>query len=88
MGFFALWRWFRPWSKREYPNMIYWYREYFLKTPEQREYERRKRYKEAAMLLDYYQKYKGFFHVREIFISINRTIYSKGGLIKWKKTRK
>lgn len=47
MGFYALWKWFKPWSKKNYPNMNYWYKEYVLKTPEQREKERIKRKREA-----------------------------------------
>lgn len=41
MAFYKLQQffWFR---KNKIPNMIYWYKEYVLKTPEQREMERRK----------------------------------------------
>lgn len=51
MGFYALWQWFSPWSKRGYPNMIYWYKEYVLKTPEQREQERRESKRKARTSL-------------------------------------
>lgn len=41
MAFYKLQQffWFR---KNKMPDMIYWYKEYVLKTPEQREMERRK----------------------------------------------
>ena len=50
-AFYSLWKWFFPWSKREYPNMIDWYKEYFLKTSERREQERieKKRKARTAM---------------------------------------
>lgn len=51
MGFYALWKWFSTWSKRDYPNMIYWYKEYVLKTPEQREQERRESKRKARTAL-------------------------------------
>ena len=51
MGFYALWKWFSPWSKRDYPNMIYWYKEYVFKTPEQREQERRESKRKARTAL-------------------------------------
>lgn len=51
MGFYALWKWFLPWSKREYTNMIWWYKEYVLKTPEQREQERRESKRKARTAL-------------------------------------
>ena len=51
MGFYALWKWFSSWSKRDYINMIYWYKEYVLKTPEQREQERRENKRKARTAL-------------------------------------
>ncbi len=51
MGFYALWKWFSSWSKRNYHNMIYWYKEYVLKTPEQREQERRESKRKARTAL-------------------------------------
>ena len=51
MGFYALWKWFSPWSKRDYSNMIYWYKEYVLKTPEQREQERSENKRKARIAL-------------------------------------
>ena len=36
MAFYSLWKWFSPWSKRNYPNMIYWFKRYVLMTPEER----------------------------------------------------
>ena len=39
MAFWSLYKWFAPWSKRGYPDMIYYFSEYVVKTPEQREKE-------------------------------------------------
>ena len=51
MGFYALWKWFSPWSKRDCSNMIYLYKEYVLKTPEQQEQERRESKRKARTAL-------------------------------------
>lgn len=40
MAFYKLQQFF--WFRKNIPNMIYWYKEYVLKTSEQREIERRK----------------------------------------------
>lgn len=32
MAFWKLYKWFAPWSHTRYPNMIYFYKEYVLKT--------------------------------------------------------
>lgn len=50
MAFYALWKWFSPWSKKKYPNMIYWYKEYVLKSPEQRALEQAQRQEEIEVL--------------------------------------
>ena len=50
MAFYALWKWFSPWSKKKYPDMIYWYREYVLKSPEQRALEQAQRQEEIEVL--------------------------------------
>lgn len=43
MAWHSLYLWYAPWSKRELfmEDMIYWYREYVLKTDEQRKEEKR-----------------------------------------------
>lgn len=51
MAFYSLYKWFSPWSKREYTDMIYWYKEYVLKTPEQREQEKKDRQRKARTVL-------------------------------------
>lgn len=50
MAFYKLQQffWFR---KNKMPDMIYWYKEYVLKTPEQREIERRKARTALAQLV-------------------------------------
>lgn len=51
MAFYSLYKWFSPWSKREYTDMIYLYKEYVLKTPEQREREKKDRQRKARTAL-------------------------------------
>ena len=55
MAFYSLWKWFSPWSKRfskiEYTSMIYWYKEYVLKTTEQREQERMEKKRKARNVM-------------------------------------
>lgn len=69
MGFWALWKWFQSWSKIGYPNMIYWYSEYFLKTPEQRAAEKRIREYEAAKLFGLLSEMRRFSHSRGFHVS-------------------
>lgn len=51
MGWYALYKWYSPWSKLNLPNMIYWYKEYYLKTPEQRQIEKEERSRKAKNAL-------------------------------------
>lgn len=51
MAFYSLYKWFSPWSKREYTDMIYWYKEYVLKTSEQREQEKKDRQRKTRTVL-------------------------------------
>jgi hypothetical protein len=51
MGWYSLWRWFSPWSKRKYVNMIYYYSEYVLKSQAQRDKEKKEKQKHARELL-------------------------------------
>lgn len=43
MAWYSLWKWYAPWSQRELfmEDMIYWFKEYVLKSSEQREEEKR-----------------------------------------------
>lgn len=52
MAWFSLYKWFSGWSKKyRHVDMIYYYSEYVLKTPEQRKREKEKRSKKAAEAL-------------------------------------
>lgn len=42
MAYRSLKRWFAPWSKVGYLDAVFWYKEFYLKTPEQREQEHNK----------------------------------------------
>lgn len=57
MAFYALYKWYSPWSKRDYPDMIAWYRrklyEEWLSTlsPEERSaYLKRKEEKRKSLM--------------------------------------
>ena len=55
MSWYRFRRWYMSWNKRNTPpDLIYWYKEYVLKTPEQREaekVERNKSYNKALFSL-------------------------------------
>lgn len=46
MAYYSLWKWFSPWRKVKYTDYIYYYKEFVLKTEEQRELEKIEREKE------------------------------------------
>lgn len=46
MAYYSLWKWFSPWRKTKYTNYIYYYKEFVLKTEEQRKLEKIEKEKE------------------------------------------
>ena len=40
MAYGKLYKWFSQFRKLPFTDWVYWYKEYVLKTPEQREFER------------------------------------------------
>lgn len=54
MGWYALYKWYRPWSKKLKYDVIYWY-SYYILTPEEREIRKeqnRKSYNNALLALN------------------------------------
>lgn len=48
MAYYKLYKWFSVFRKKHFTNWIYWYSEYVLKTPEQRELERQQKERDVA----------------------------------------
>lgn len=51
MAYFSLYKWFSSYRKKPFENWIYYYSEYVLKTPEQREQERVERKRRVSTTL-------------------------------------
>lgn len=54
MGWYALYKWYRPWSKKLKYDVIYWY-SYYILTPEEREIRKeqnRKSYNNTLLALN------------------------------------
>lgn len=66
MGFWAFRKW-ASFSKRHIPDMIYQYKEYVLKSPEQREREKNETRTTLAQLIATTAVIKGIVHKRRIF---------------------
>lgn len=66
MGFWAFMKW-ASFSKRYIPDMIFQYKEYVLKSPEQREREKNETRAALAQLITTTVVMKGIVHKRRIF---------------------
>lgn len=51
MAWWSLYRWFAHWRKTPYSDMAYYYSEYVLKTPEQREKDKAERQRKGEEAL-------------------------------------
>lgn len=52
MAYRSLKRWFAPWSKVGYFDAVFWYKEFYLKTPEQRDQEHNKALEDYNRIAD------------------------------------
>ena len=63
MAYRSLKKWFAPWSTIGYLDAVYWYKEFYLKTPEQREQEGKERRQKAE---------ESYNRLLDIMDSVNR----------------